>query len=66
MPSRSLEKSIQQGHSHDLFFDIISQRASYALVEGNGHSALMALSVCFLAYFHDRFMSVEDFVPKMD
>ena len=64
MPSRSLEKSIQQGHSSDLSFDMVSQISSYAPVEGNGHSALMALSVCFLAYFHGRFMSVEDFVIK--
>ena len=66
MPSRSLEKSIQPGHSYDLFFDILSQISSYALVEGNGHSASMALSVCFLAYSHGQFMSVEDFVTKID
>ena len=66
MVSRSLEKSFQPGHSYDLVFDIVSQISSYAPVEGNAHSALMALSVCFLAYFHGLFMSVEDFVPKMD
>ena len=66
MLSRSLEKSIQPGHSWDLFFDIVSQISSYAPVEGNGQSALMALSVCFLAYFHGRFMLVEDFVIKID
>ena len=26
----------------------------------------MALSVCFLAHFHGRFMSIEDFVLKKD
>ena len=66
MPSKFLEMSIQPGHSWDLFFDIVSQISSYAPVEGNGHSASMALSVCFLAYFHGRLMSVEEFVPKMD
>ena len=43
---------------------MVSQISSYAPVEGNGHSASMALSVCFLAYLHGRFMSVEDFVIK--
>ena len=66
MPSKLLQKSIQPGHSWDLFFDIVSQISSYAPVEGNGHSASMAPSLRFLAYFHGRFMSVEDFVPKMD
>ena len=66
MPSRLLEKSFQPGHSYDLFFDIVSQISSYAPVEGNGHRGSMALSVCFLAYVHVRFMSVEDFVTKID
>ena len=66
MPSRSLEKSIQPGHRYDLFFDIVSQISSYAPVEGNGHSASMAISVCFLAGFHSRFMSIEDFDIKID
>ena len=66
MASRSLEKSIQPGHSQDIFFDTVSQISSYPPVKGNGHRASMALYVCFLAYFHGRFMSVEDFVVKID